>query len=148
MKNANQTLIVMADDDADDRLLAKEAFEETQFNNELIFVEDGAELMDYLNRQGKYKDTKARIPDLILLDLNMPKMDGREALQAIKSNCVFRKIPVIVMTTSRAEEDIAKTYDLGVNSFVSKPATFDGLVQTVRDLNNYWFNVVALPQWG
>ena len=138
--------ILMADDDADDRLLAKDALAECNLNGELHFVENGEELLDYLQRRGKYLDlTSSPRPSLILLDLNMPRKDGREALREIKSNPEFRKIPVIVLTTSKADTDIAQIYDLGANSFISKPVTFDSLVKVMRILGNYWCEIVELP---
>ena len=138
--------ILMADDDADDRLLAKDALAECNLNGELRFVENGEELLDYLQRRGKYAEpgTSPR-PGLILLDLNMPRKDGREALREIKSNPELRKIPVIVLTTSKADTDIAQIYDLGANSFISKPVTFDSLVKMMRILGNYWCEIVELP---
>jgi CheY-like chemotaxis protein len=138
--------ILMADDDADDRLLAKDALDECHLNGELHFVENGEELMEYLQRRGKFAELAASPrPSLILLDLNMPRKDGREALREIKSNPEFRKIPVIVLTTSKADTDIAQIYDLGANSFISKPVTFDSLVNVMRILGNYWCEIVELP---
>ena len=138
--------ILLADDDEDDVLLAREALAESRLANGLYRVADGAELLDYLHRRGRYADpATAPRPGLILLDLNMPKLDGREALAAIKTDPQLRQIPVVVLTTSRAEEDIYRSYDLGASSFVSKPVTFDGLVRVMRDLDRYWFEIVALP---
>ena len=138
--------ILIADDDEDDRLLAEDALRENRLVNDLRFVEDGEELMEYLLQQSKYADPRdAPRPGLILLDLNMPKKDGREALQEIKSNDLLRRIPVVILTTSKAEEDILKTYDLGVNSFITKPVTFDGLVELMQLLGRYWFEIVELP---
>ena len=139
--------ILMADDDPDDRVLTQQAFRESRLVNELRFVHDGEELMDYLRRRGRFRDEgDSPRPGLVLLDLNMPKMDGREALEAIKTDPDLRSIPVVVLTTSKAEEDIARTYQLGVNSFITKPVTFDGLVAVVRDLGRYWFEIVELPR--
>lgn len=139
--------ILMADDDSDDRLMMREALEENRLANDLRFVEDGEELMDYLLRKGSYVSIeKSPRPGLILLDLNMPRKDGREALQEIKSHPELKSIPVVVLTTSKAEEDIYRTYNLGVNSFISKPVTFDALVAIVRDLGRYWFELVELPK--
>lgn len=146
MKTPKPITIVVADDDSDDRLMIKEAFEESRLANNLKFVEDGEELMDYLLRRGKHKE--ATRPGLILLDLNMPRKDGREALKEIKSHPELRDIPVVVLTTSKAEEDVYRTYNLGVNSFISKPVTFEGLVTIVRELGRYWFEVVELPNRG
>lgn len=138
--------ILIADDDEDDRMMAKDALEESRLANDLRLVEDGEELMDYLYHRGKYADpaTSPR-PGLILLDLNMPRKDGREALQEIKAIPELRQIPVVVLTTSKAEEDVLRTYDLGVNSFISKPVTFEGLVAVMRSLTDYWFTIVRLP---
>jgi CheY-like chemotaxis protein len=138
--------ILMADDDEDDRLMAKEALEESKLENELYFVHDGEELMDYLYNRGEFSDpARSPRPGLILLDLNMPKKDGREALREIKENPELRQIPIIVLTTSKAEEDIYRTYDLGVNSFITKPVTFEGLVDVMKTLTTYWFSIVKLP---
>ncbi|MBK8812477.1 MAG: response regulator [Acidobacteria bacterium] len=141
--NTKEVVIMMADDDEDDRLLVKEAFEENRLANPLKTVEDGEQLMHYLNRENGYED--AARPGLILLDLNMPKKSGFEALEEIKADPSLRQIPVIILTTSKAEEDIVRSYDLGVNSFIVKPVTFDALVETVRELGKYWFNIVELP---
>ena len=141
--------ILMADDDADDRLLARDALAESRVANDLRFVEDGEELMDYLLRRGAYADpARSPRPGLILLDLNMPRKDGREALAEIKAHAELRRIPVVVLTTSRADEDVARSYDLGANSFISKPVTFQGLVDTMRALGRYWVEIVALPGDG
>ncbi len=140
-------VIVYADDDPEDRMLAKDALEESRLANELHFVEDGEELMDYLQNKGKYEDTrKYPTPGLILLDLNMPKKDGREAIREIKEIPKLRPIPIVVLTTTNAEEDIVKTYGLGVNSFITKPVTFEGLVEIMRTLGKYWFEIVELPK--
>ena len=137
--------ILYADDDAEDRMLVKEAWEENRLANELHFVEDGEELLDYLRRNGKYADLSSSLPGMILLDLNMPRKDGREALQEIKADPRLRSIPVVVLTTSKAEEDILRAYALGVNSFILKPVTFESLVEITRTLSKYWFEVVELP---
>lgn len=138
--------ILLADDDPDDRMLTKDAFEESRLRNNFEMVEDGEELMDYLRQRGKYTGKMARpLPGLILLDLNMPRKDGREALKEIKSCPELRRIPIVVLTTSKAEEDILKTYDLGVNSFVVKPVTFHGLVDVIKTVGKYWFEIVQLP---
>ncbi len=144
--NPRSIPILIADDDADDRLMAKEALDECRLVNRVDFVEDGVELLAYLRRQGRYADmAKAPRPGLIILDLNMPKMDGREALREIKADPALRRIPIVVMTTSKAEEDIYRSYDLGVNSFITKPVTFDGLVTVMRALGVYWVEIVELP---
>ncbi len=138
--------ILMADDDEDDRMLAKEALEESHVKNELYFVENGEEVLDYLKRRGKFADAeKSPRPGLILLDLNMPRKDGREALREIKADPDLRRIPVVIMTTSKAEEDIFRSYDLGANSFITKPVTFERLVELMRTLGQYWIEFVELP---
>src|SRR5215204_41244 len=136
--------ILLADDDADDRLLVREAFEENHLLNVMDTVEDGEELMDYLNRRGKYTESAVR-PSMILLDLNMPRKSGLEALREIRADADLRSIPVVVLTTSKAEEDIIRSYELGVNSFIVKPVTFESLVELVRTLGRYWFQIVELP---
>lgn len=138
--------ILVAEDDEDDRLLMQEALEENRLANDLHFVEDGEELMEYLQQHGKYSDPKsAPRPSLILLDLNMPRKDGREALKEIKADPNLRKIPIVVLTTSKAEEDILRTYDLGVSSFIAKPVVFDSMVQIMKMIGTYWFEIVELP---
>jgi CheY-like chemotaxis protein len=138
--------ILYADDDAEDRMLVRDAWAENRLANELHFVEDGEELMDYLRRRGPYAQLATEpLPGLVLLDLNMPRKDGREALQEIKADPRLRSIPVVVLTTSKADEDILRAYDLGVNSFILKPVTFESLVEITRTLSQYWFEVVELP---
>ena len=139
-------VILIAEDDAEDRMLVKEALEENRLESIIHFVENGEELMDYLYKRGKYAEKeKYTLPGLILLDLNMPKKDGREALKEIKEDAHLRTIPVVVFTTSKAEEDIIKTYDLGVSSFITKPVTFSSLVETMKTITDYWLEVVELP---
>ena len=138
--------ILVADDDQEDRMLIREALEENRFASDLRFVEDGEELMNYLHRKGIYEDpAKSPRPGIILLDLNMPRKDGRESLKEIKSDPGMREIPIVVLTTSGAQEDVLRTYDLGVNSFITKPVTFEALVEVVRTLGRYWFEIVELP---
>ena len=138
--------ILMADDDADDRRLTQEALEEGRLMNELRFVMHGEELMDYLRHEGKYAPPAvAPRPGLILLDLNKPRKDGRSVLQEIKSDPELRTIPVVVLTTSKADEDVYKSYDLGVNSYIVKPVTFEALVDILQTLEKYWFQIVQLP---
>lgn len=138
--------ILMADDDADDRLLAQEAMNESRVLNELNFVEDGVQLLSYLNGDDIYSDRLLYpMPGLILLDLNMPKMDGREALAKIKADPRLRRIPVVILTTSKAEGDMVKGYDLGAASYITKPVTFDALVELMRTLGKYWVEFVELP---
>ena len=145
-KRSDPITILMADDDADDQMLAKEALAEARLANELCFVQDGEELLDYLHNRGKYAEQPPPRPGLILLDLNMPKMDGRQALKEIKEDADLRRIPIVVLTTSAAEEDILRTYNLGVNSYITKPVTFEGLVEVMKSLSRYWFEIVELPQ--
>ena len=148
MKNEGKMItILLADDDPDDQQLTREAFVENRLVNDLVCVNDGEELMDYLHRRGRYSELeKTSLPGLILLDLNMPRKDGREALKEIKADPNLRRIPIVVLTTSKAEEDILRSYDLGVNSYVTKPVTFKSLVDLVKVLGQYWFEVVRLPQ--
>ncbi len=146
MKQGNSVLILMAEDDPDDRLLSQEALQEARLYNELRFVEDGEELMDFLTHTGKYSNpADAPRPGLILLDLNMPRKDGREALQEIKTNPQLRCIPIVVLTTSKAEEDILRSYDLGVSGYITKPVRFADLIDVMRTLGKYWFDIVELP---
>ena len=138
--------VLMADDDPDDRLMTQEAWEENRIANTLVFVNDGEELMDYLYHRGRHSDPKTSPrPGLILLDLNMPKKDGREALKEIKADPNLGRIPIVVITTSNEEEEIVRSYDLGVNSFLSKPVTFDELVKMIQVLSEYWLEIVHLP---
>jgi len=138
--------ILMADDDEDDRLLTQDALAESRVLNELHFVEDGVELLEYLERKGKFEDKAVSPrPGLILLDLNMPRMDGREALEAIKGNPSLKGIPVVILTTSKQEEDMVKGYNLGAASYITKPVTFDGLVDLMKALGKYWVEFVELP---
>src|SRR3954468_6730388 len=143
---AKPIVILLADDDEEDRMLAADALEESRVVNDLRFVEDGDELLDYLYRRGRYSDDgSAPSPGLILLDLNMPRKDGREALREIKSDPELKKIPVVVLTTSKADTDIGNIYELGANSFISKPVTFDSLVNVMKVIKSYWFDIVELP---
>jgi CheY-like chemotaxis protein len=138
--------ILMADDDADDRRLTKDAFDESRLANALRFVEDGEELFEYLRHTGRYTNvTEAPRPGLILLDLNMPRLDGRAALRELKNDPDLRQIPVVVLTTSKADEDVYRSYDLGVNSYIVKPVTFEALVDILQTLEKYWIEIVELP---
>ena len=138
--------ILVAEDDADDRMMIKDAFEESRLGNPVDFVEDGMQLMDYLARRGQWQSlVDMPFPGFILLDLNMPRKDGRTALREIKESPVFQRIPIVILTTSKAEEDIVRTYNLGVNSFICKPVTFDSLVEIVRTVGRYWIEIVSLP---
>lgn len=145
MHDRDAITILLADDDEEDRLMTKEALQESRLGNDLRQVVDGQDLMDYLNRRGPYAGEQTPKPGLILLDLNMPKKDGREALREIKADEELRKIPVVVLTTSGAEEDILRTYELGVSSFIRKPVTFDGLLEAMKVLTTYWLEIVELP---
>jgi CheY-like chemotaxis protein len=147
MKQPGQPIVIlMADDDADDRLLTRRAMDESRVLNDLYFVEDGEQLLDFLRQQGEFSDPdKAPRPGLILLDLNMPRKDGREALAEIKADPSLRRIPIVVMTTSQAEEDVFRSYDLGASSFITKPVTFDRLVELMRTMRQYWIEFVELP---
>ena len=136
----------MADDDPEDRQLTKEAFDESRLKNDLRFVDNGEELLDYLNRRGKFTDpTTSPRPGLILLDLNMPLKDGREALQEMKADPRFKSIRVVVMTTSQADADIAHSYNLSASSYITKPVTFENLLEVIRVLGKYWLEIVQLP---
>ncbi len=146
LKHATPINILMADDDEDDRLLTLDALKESRVLNNLYCVEDGVELLEYLRREGKYSDPKdSPRPSLILLDLNMPRKDGREALQEIKADPSLRGIPVVILTTSKEEEDMLKGYDLGCASYITKPVNFEGLVDLMRALGRYWIEFVELP---
>jgi CheY-like chemotaxis protein len=147
MKDPSKTgIVLMAEDDSDDRLLVGDAVAEGGWDAELRFVENGEELMDYLLRRGKYRPpATAPRPRLILLDLNMPRKDGREALSEIKADAVLRRIPVVIFTTSKADTDINRVYELGANSFISKPVEFEALVNAMRFLGQYWLKFVELP---
>ena len=147
MTNTHRPIVILlADDDADDRQLAREALAENRLLNQLHEVADGEALLDYLFHRGEYSDIRTSPrPGLILLDLSMPKKDGREALAEIKADPQLRQIPVIVMTTSSAEEDICRSYDLGASSYVTKPVSFTRLVEVMRAIERYWFEIVELP---
>jgi CheY-like chemotaxis protein len=139
--------ILIADDDEEDRVLTQEALSGARLTNDLRFVVDGEDLMDYLRHEGRYASdaSAAPVPGIILLDLNMPKLDGREALAEIKADPNLRQIPVVVLTTSSAEADVLRSYELGVNSFITKPVTFAGLVEVMQGFSRYWFEIVELP---
>jgi len=144
--STNPVAILLAEDDPDDQYLINEALEENQLNTRLYIVSDGEELLDYLNRRGKYQDSqKWPMPSLILLDLNMPRKDGREALREIKADPKLRHIPVVALTTSKAEEDVAKTYDSGISGYITKPVSFTGLRDVMKAIDLYWLQVSRLP---
>ena len=146
MQNQHSIEILLADDDAEDRMLITDALKESRLKNNIQCVENGEELLDFLNNRNKYSDkSKFPLPGIILLDLNMPRKDGREALREIKADNRLRHIPIIILTTSKAEEDILKTYNIGVNSFITKPVSFNSMVETMKTLNKYWFEIVELP---
>ena len=148
-KHSRPVTILMADDDPDDRELTREAFVESKLANDLRFVEDGEELLDYLHRRGKYVDpaTSPR-PGIILLDLNMPKKDGREALKEIKADPNLKCLRIVILTTSKAEEDIYRTYNLGAASYITKPVTFAGMAEVIKTVGKYWLEIVELPGDG
>ena len=139
--------ILIADDDPDDRKLTREAFDESKLANDLRFAEDGVEVFDYLNRRGKFADpASSPWPSLLLLDLNMPRMDGREVMRELKSDPRYAGIRVIVMTTSKSEADINSSYLLNAASYITKPVTFDALVEVVKTFGRYWLEIVELPE--
>jgi CheY-like chemotaxis protein len=146
-RNKIPITILVCDDDEDDRMLTQQALADAHISNSIRFVEDGEQLLDYLHQRGAYAGESglAPRPGLILLDLNMPKLNGREALKAIKEDPTLRDIPVVVLTTSRLDEDVTKSYKLGVNSFITKPVTFSGLVEAMNVLGRYWLEIVELP---
>lgn len=145
-KRTEPITILMAEDDPDDRFLAQEALEEARLANDLHFVENGEELMDYLYNRGEYAALEnSPVPGLILLDLNMPRKDGRQALREIKADRDLRRIPVVVLTTSKAEEDILRSYDMGASAYITKPVTFESLVGVMRAVGEFWLEIVQLP---
>jgi CheY-like chemotaxis protein len=145
MKDPVKRTILMADDDAEDCQLVLDALREAGQPHEVRFVRDGEELFDYLRRRGEYENGQVPRPDLILLDYKMPRKDGREALSELKADPLLRRIPVVMLTTSTAQEDIGSTYDTGVNSYITKPVTFREWVETIELLSRYWFELVELP---
>jgi CheY-like chemotaxis protein len=146
MSSARQSLAVLvADDDEDDRGLIRKAWNKSRLANDIRFVEDGHELTEYLNHAGKYADpASAPRPGVILLDLNMSRKDGREVLRDIKANPGLRHIPVIILTGSRADEDISSSYDLGANSYITKPASSKAMADVLHVLGKYWIEIVDL----
>ena len=137
--------ILLADDDEDDRYLVLEAFRQQYPDSRLTMVEDGEELLEFLERRAAYQNVLPDLPDLILLDLNMPRIDGRDVLRQLKQNPSWRHIPVVVLTTSDAQPDIQRSYLDGANSFITKPNNFNGLLHTAHILGQYWFKVVTIP---
>lgn len=147
MIEPSKKIMLIVEDDPDDIYLIGEAIDESQLDVQVFIVEDGLELMDYLRHTGKYSDESlSPRPDLILLDLNMPKKDGREALAEIKADHALRSIQVVVLTTSNAEEDREITYELGSSGFVTKPASFKGLKEAITKIGSYWLTTVDLPE--
>jgi len=146
-KNKIPITILVCDDDEDDRLLTRQALEGAHISNALRFVEDGEQCLDYLYQRGEFAGEMglAPRPGLILLDLNMPKLDGREVLVAIKSDPALADIPIVVLSTSNHNEDMVRSYQLGVNIFISKPVTFTGLVDAMNLLGRFWLEIVELP---
>jgi CheY-like chemotaxis protein len=145
-REAGPGLILVAEDDVEERLLTQYAFEECRIEADVRFVYDGEELVEYLRRRGRYANgPDCPSPDLILLDLKMPRKDGSEVLREIKSDPELRRIPVVVLTTSAAPEDVRRCYDLGANSYITKPITYGGMLETVRALGTYWLGTVELP---
>lgn len=142
MKN---TFILIAEDDADDRFLLQTAFEEKGFRDKIEFVENGVELLKFLEKIRLKDSEESFFPGFIMLDLNMPKKSGREALQELKQHPVFKSIPVIVYTTTKNEMEIKRCYELGANSYIVKPARFEALLKVVEDIRNYWFNTASIP---
>ncbi len=146
MSDRTPIVILLAEDDEEDAQMTLEALKKNRLGNDVRVARDGEQVMDYLRREGRFGNgADAPTPGLILLDLNMPRKDGREVLAEIKSDARLRKIPVIVLTTSKADEDIVRSYDLGVNSFITKPVTFAGLADAMRVVSEYWFEIVELP---
>ena len=136
--------ILIAEDDADDRFLLQSAFKENGFNDSLLFVENGVELIDYLQNMIRF-GTDAKMPRFILLDLNMPKKDGREVLKEIKQNPHFKKIPVIIFSTTNNEQEMKRCYELGANSYITKPNSFESLIKTIAALRGYWVQTTSIP---
>ena len=144
--NSRPVTLLLVEDDPDDCLLVREALAKSRLNSELRCLQDGEELLEYLRRLGKFADPKqSPRPGLILLDLNLPRKDGREALREIKNDPQLRAIPIVALTTSKSEEDVARAYNLGVNSYITKPVRFSALVEVMETLGKYWFEIVELP---
>lgn len=144
--DAKRVPILLAEDDPDDQYLISEALDENQLNARLYVVSDGEQLLDYLKRRGKYQDEeKYPMPGLILLDLNMPRKDGREALREIKADPALQQIPILALTTSQAERDVVLTYQSGVSGFITKPVSFSGLREVMKSIGAYWLDTARLP---
>lgn len=142
----NTFIVLVVDDDPDDRQMVKDALDKCDIRHDIFFLENGEELVDYLSRNGDYNESNAPYPSLVLLDIKMPKMDGVEALQKIKSLPTIKSTPIIMLSTSRNPDDIAQAYDVGANSFISKPVNFNELVTTMNTLAQYWFQSTQLPK--
>jgi CheY-like chemotaxis protein len=143
--NGRPAIILLAEDDPGDQELTRRALEEGKIPNELHIVKDGEEALDYLFRRGKYANpTTSPRPDLVLLDLNMPKIDGRQVLQRLRADASLRRLAVVIFTTSQHEEDVIRTYDLGANSYITKPMEFQQFIQVIKALEAYWFQIVVL----
>jgi CheY-like chemotaxis protein len=136
--------VLLVEDDAGDVLLIREAFEHNKVHNNLEVVSDGVEAIAYLRREGEHAG--APRPDLVLLDLNLPRKDGREVLAEVKADPDLRRIPVVVLTTSKAEEDVLRSYDLHANAYVTKPVDFDRFIEVVRQIDEFFVSVVKLPE--
>ena len=143
---AKPAVILLAEDDRGDQELTRRALEAGKIRNDLRIVEDGEEALAYLFRRGKYKDpASSPRPDLLLLDLNLPRVDGREVLERVRADSKLRRIAIVVLTTSRQEEDILRSYELGCNSFITKPVDMDQFIRIIQALEEYWFQIVVLP---
>lgn len=135
--------ILLVEDNPGDVRLIQEAMKDSKIYNSVYVVKDGQEALDFLYKNGEYKDSPK--PDLILLDLNLPKVNGQEVLERIKSDAVLRKIPIIILTTSKADEDVLMSYALHANCFITKPADFDQFIQVINMIQNFWLSIVKLP---
>lgn len=141
--NGKPVEILLVEDNPGDVRLTQEALKESKINNNLCIVTDGEEALQYLRKLGPHG--KASRPDLVLLDLNLPKKDGREVLREIKTDTDLRRIPVVILTTSKAEEDILKSYESHANCYITKPVDFSQFMQVVKQIENFWFTIVKLP---
>ncbi|WP_082495124.1 response regulator [Cellulomonas sp. Leaf334] len=144
MPNSTKIIdVLLVEDDPGDVLMTREAFEDNKLRNRLSVVSDGVSALEFLRKEGEHVD--APTPDLVLLDLNLPRMDGREVLQALKADANLRSIPVVVLTTSEAEEDVVRSYSLHANAYVTKPVDFDRFIEVVRQIDEFFVEVVRLP---
>lgn len=144
-RNSRPAIVLLVEDDPGDQELTRRALQDDVIKTDLRIVCDGEEAMDYLLQQGAYTLHTAPRADLVLLDLNMPKMDGRQVLMKMREHPVLRRIPVVVLTTSRQEEDIVRSYDLGCSSFITKPVKMEAFIQATKEIGHYWFELVTLP---